>query len=175
MPRESGAKFRMIFPKTELDDRVAKDGTGHNDEGKNINKERQPGHTNQFTMVAFNNITDPEWRRRHRCSLACYSYIAHKAVRAPGKHDGYDLYNRYFEDNKLAAAAGVRELANAFGYKQTGMVRDWIKELEQEGAFIIDNINVPGKPEPANIYILGYYTPKEFVLYYGNVRIPRKD
>jgi len=163
----------MIFPATELDTRVVADGLKHNEEGKNKDKERQTKQTNQYIVVAFNNITDPDWRRRHRCSLACYGYIAHKAVRAGGRHDKYDLFNRYFQDNKLASAPGMREMADAFGYKETGTVRGWVRELKAEGAFEIDTIVVPGKPNPKNIYILGYYLPDEFVLYYGNLRMPR--
>jgi len=163
----------MIFPAE--DRQILADGFKHWEEGNNIKKESSTKQTNQFTVVAFNNIKDPEWRLRHRCSLACYSYIASKAVRGSGPYDHYDLYNRYFMDNKLAAAVGVRELADAFGYKQTKRPRDWIKELEAEGAFIIEKIKVQGKPEPANIYVLGYYTPDHFVLYYGNLRMARND
>ena len=163
----------MDFPANKIDTHVVADGFVQMKEGKKPNNNRRVGSTNQYTVMAFNNITDPDWRRRHRCSLACYAYVAHKAVRAPGKHDKYDLYNRYFLDNKLAAAPGMRELADAFGYKQTGKVRDWIRELRAEGAFEIDTIVVPGKPRPKNIYILGYYLPDEFIWYYGNLRLPR--
>ena len=131
--------------------------------------------TNQFVPMAFNSAKDREWRLQNRCPLGGYLYIAHKAVRKPGKHDLYDLYHRYFMNNKIAAAPGLRNIADAFGYKQLTQPSKWVKELERQGAFIIEHIPVKGKPEPANVYVLGEYLPNEIVWYYGNLRIPRKD
>ena len=50
----------------------------------------------------------------------------------------------------------MRKLAEDFGYNKnsTTTIERWIDKLEEEGAFIIEEVNV-GKPRPQNIYILG--------------------
>jgi len=155
----------MIFEPTEDYETLLPEGMKH----IKLSKPETTPTTNQFVRIAFNLIKDQEWREKHRCSLSCYLYIAHKAVRGPGSHDKYDLYHRYYLDNKIAAAPSVREMAKAFGYKQTGKIRKWVKELEIEGAFIIEKINV-GQPEPANVYVIGEFQAKEEIWYYGNIR-----
>jgi len=129
--------------------------------------------TKQFVPMAFNNIKDREWRIQNRCPISGYLYIAHRAIRAKSKYDIYDLFHRYFKNNKIASAPSLREIADAFGYKQLTMPREWIEKLEAQGAFIIEQIPVKGKPEPANVYVLGEYLPDEIIWYYGNLRLPR--
>ena len=121
----------------------------------------------QFVPISFNRIYDPEWRIRYRSPLTGYIYIRSQVVRGVYSGDKYDLYNRYFKDNKFAAAPSYRHLAEAFGYKDdnTKPVRRWIKQLQEEGAFIIDKIDV-GKPELANVYVLGYNEQGKHVYYY---------
>lgn len=162
----------MNFKSTEDYDRIFALGDEHRKESR---KHEVTPITNQFIPIAFNSARDAEWRLQNRCPLGGYLYIAHRAIRNPGKHDKYDLYHRYFLDNKLAAAPGLREIADAFDYKQLTMPGRWVKELERQGAFIIEQIPVKGKPEPANVYVLGEYLPNEIVWYYGNLRIPRRS
>ena len=71
----------------------------------------------------------------------------------------------------------VRKLAEDFGYKATSTttIEKWLKKLEAEGAFNIEEVNV-GKPKPQNIYILGerkgstevYYYPSAYVTLTNN-------
>jgi len=159
-----------LFEQNELDRKVMADVNNKSNEAA-----RPRVKTDQFLPFPFSNINDPEWRFRNRCSLSGWMYIASRAVRAPGAHDEYDLFHRYWDDNRLAAAVSVRVLADAFRYKQTKKPREWIKDLEAEGAFIIEKLKVPGKPEPANIYVLGEFKPDYFLWYYGNMKIARKD
>jgi hypothetical protein len=160
----------MNFPKTELDNRVVSDGIIHIKESKDIDKKKQTKHSNQFVKVAFNNINDRDWRIRHRSSLTGYLYIASKVYRKITPADTYDLYHRFYMDNKVAAMVPVRDLAEAFGYgSNTKPVRGWIKTLKEEGAFIIEQIEV-GKPKPANVYVIGEFRAKKEFLYYGNLK-----
>lgn len=120
----------------------------------------------QFVPIAFKKIRDPEWRLKHRCPLAGYAYMRSEVVRKPYGGDSYDLFNRYWADNKFACAVSVRELAKAFGYSSTKKVREWLNQLFEEGAFEIETIPVPGKPKPANIYILGKNIQGKEIWYY---------
>ena len=135
--------------------------------GKN-KKHKSTLESGQFVPVSFNKIRDPKWRRTHRAPFTGYLYIRSQVVREIYNGDTYDLYNRYFRDNKFAAAPSFRHLAKAFGYKgdNTKPVRGWVKQLYAEGAFIIDKINVSGKPEPANVYVVGYNEQGKHVFYY---------
>lgn len=151
----------MNFEPTEDYNKLISDGSGHN-----IGAENGPTPvSDQFVKLYFGKIDDPVWRKKHRSPLAGYIYIARQVIRKPGKHDPLDLYNRYFLDNKIAAFVPVRKLQKAFGYNTTSVVRRWIKQLNEEGAFIIDQINV-GQPEPANIYIIGEFQATKEVWYY---------
>jgi len=131
-------------------------------------RERKPADVkDQFVPVSFNRINDMEWRIKYRSPLTGYLYIRSQIVRASYAGDDYDLFNRYFRDNKFAAAPSYRHLSNAFGYKDnTKPIRGWVKQLFKEGAFLIEKIDVPGKPEPANVYILGYNEQGKQVYYY---------
>jgi hypothetical protein len=122
----------------------------------------------QFVPISFNRITDPEWRRNNRCPLAGYAYMRSEVVRGVYAGDKYDLYHRYWCDNKFACGTSIRDLTKAFGYKGTKKPQDWLKQLFSEGAFEIHTIPVPGKPKPANIYILGHSVHGKEVWYYDN-------
>jgi hypothetical protein len=137
----------------------------------NAHRKREPTKvSNQFVRIAFNNINDHDWRVKHRSPLAGYLYIASKVYRKVSSADTYDLYHRFYLDNKIAAAPSLREMAEAFGYgDNTKPIRKWIETLLEEGAFIIEKIDV-GKPKPANVYIVGEFQAKKEFLYYGNIR-----
>lgn len=132
--------------------------------------ESTSGIEEQFVPISFRRINDPVWRKKHRSAFTGYVYIRSQVVRGIYSGDKYDLYNRYYKDNKFAAGPSFRHLSEAFGYKDenTKPVRNWVKQLYAEGAFIIDKIDV-GKPEPANIYVLGYNEQGKHVFYYDIV------
>ena len=151
--------------KYDHDDTI-KDGNEYRDKHK---KTKQEKITSLFIKMPFNLITDPDWRKENRSELNTYFYIAHKAIRKPTSYDEYDLYNRYCLNNKIASIAPVREIAKAFSYKETGMIRTWIKKLEKRGAFIIEKIDI-GQPELLNVYVIGEFQARREILYYGNFR-----
>ena len=134
------------------------------EEESDDNKNKKLGY--QFVPIAFKKIRNPEWRRNNRCPLAAYAYMRSEIVRGVYSGDTYDLFHRYWTDNKFACAVSVRELAKAFGYKSTKKVREWLAQLFEEGAFEIETIPVPGKPKPANIYILGKNIQGKEIWYY---------
>lgn len=150
----------MIFESTEDYDKLISGGFEHMDTESTPEAE-------QFVPVSFNRIRDREWRMRYRNPFVGYLYIRSQVVRASYDGDKYDLFNRYWRDNKMAAAPSYRNISKAFGYKDgdTKQPRKWVKQLFQEGAFVIDQIDV-GKPEPANIYILGYNEQGKEIWYY---------
>lgn len=154
-----------VFEKTDDYDKALAYGDKYRFED---NKEKTPIN-NQFVKMAFNNINDAAWRIKHRSSLSGYLYIASRAIRKPGKYDKYDLYNRFYLDNKIASAPSIRTISKVFGYNTTSVVRKWVKELFEEGAFIIEQIDV-GQPKPANVYVIGHFEAKKEIIYYGNIR-----
>lgn len=160
----------MDFPASDLDKKVMADV-----QSNECIIEDTKWSTNQFIMCPYNLIKDRDWRIENRCSYTGYIYIATKVFRKPSKHDKYDLYHRYWKNNKIVSKVGVEELADAFGYSTTTEPRKWIRKLKAQGAFIIETMKIPGKPKPANIYVLGHLEGGVEVIYYGNIRIKHHD
>lgn len=119
----------------------------------------------QFVKTTFRKLDDLEWRIKNRSKYTVYLYVRRRVVRKSYKGDLHDLYHRYYLDNKLAAMVSTRELAKLFGYKETKMIRQWLKELQEDGAFIIEKIKV-GKGQQAFVFVLGEFQATKEIWYY---------
>lgn len=119
----------------------------------------------QFVKTTFRRLDDTEWLIKNRSRHTLYLYVRRRVVRKQYKGDTHDLYHRYYLDNKLAAMVSTRELAKIFGYQGTKKVRQWVRELQEDGAFIIEEIDV-GKPKPGHVFVLGEFQATNIIWYY---------
>jgi len=116
-------------------------------------KKRDEG---MYMKIYYSMLDHPDWRKANRNSFGLWLYMCSYIIRNPSLNDKYDIYNRYYCNNKLACFRSIRKMSQDFGYlrESKSQVKRWIKELFEEGAFTKEYIEV-GKPKPQTIYILG--------------------
>lgn len=125
------------------------------------------GDRDQFIKTNFELLHDREFLKRNRCKYMLNLLIRESIVRRPFRGD-LNLYKDHWKKGYLSASRPTRYLAECFGYKSTCLIRKWIKELEEEKAFILEKIHV-GRGKPQHLFIFGIHnslSDKEYEEYF---------
>jgi len=131
-----------------------------------------------FVKAPLGFFENTEWLSDNRANFTLYMMLMRHVCREPFKYDFYDIYNRYYMNNKLAAFIGEEELALRFGYKkdkkdgrvQRGAIQRRLRELEADGAFIKETIpNKNPNLSPVNVYVLGEIRGKKEYFYWDRL------
>lgn len=105
--------------------------------------------------IPFTLIDNTDWLKQNRNDTTLYLVLRSYIVRGKSASDPFDLYNRYYMDNKLVTGIGVDFLSQLFGYKDHHQICKMLDRLEAKGAFEV--FRLPQKPplKPKKIYLLG--------------------
>jgi len=142
------------------------------------NAEVVSGKKPQFVKAYFNLIDDWDWLKKHRNDFTLYVVLCRYIRRQKMDGDVYDIYNRYYQNNKLAALVGEEHLAKVFGYKidkrdgkyQRGGIQRMLRRLKADGAYILETIpNTKPWLNPVNVYVLGELRAKVEHFYWGRL------
>ena len=141
----------------------------------NVEKKDKGG---RFVKAPLGLFADTEWLKKNRANFTLYMMLMRLICREPMKNDVYDIYGRYYQNNKLAACVSEDHLAFRFGYKidektgrpQRGAIQRRLKELEEDGAFIVETIpNKNPNLKPKKVYVLGEIKGKVEHFYWDRV------
>lgn len=99
-------------------------------------------------------LNSRQYRTSQRSKMVVYEYLKSKIVREP--HPGVlkRVYDQYYHIGRLATSFSLRELAEEFGYADTGTIREFIKQLADDGIMAVEQIHV-GKTRPQHVFVLG--------------------
>lgn len=124
----------------------------------------------QFVKTVFTRLDSREYLRKYRCPAVLYDYLKRYVIRGKIKNDKYDLYRRYFLDNKLVAFVSIEKMSRDFGFKNsTNSIRRWLKQLEDDGVLYIEKIDATNGHQKY-VFVLGniragvecYYADSEY-------------
>jgi hypothetical protein len=126
---------------------------------------------NPFIGVEKEMLSNTEVLKQNSNKTMLYFFLrAHEWTFASAA-DTLNIFGRFYIDKRLLAASyTIEKLRQLFGVGSERTIRNWINQLEKEGAIVKDTQYDPEKKEyKPTVFVLGYIDDEDYYIYlYGN-------
>ena len=129
--------------------------------------EKAPGKTEPFIKIEHRVMRSEKARRILKKSMALYLYLRCYIVREKFGGDALNLFERYYEQGRLAASMSIRKLARDLDLDQKTVAR-FLRELSENRVLEIERIPA-GEAfdrQEHNVYVLGRRDRDKNEVYY---------